>query len=90
MPIKTLGPSRIGSPLAALLDARRTTEHYVEECDRVLLDDTVNMVRARARAPAASSGLNGVIQPSFGTLSPLNAGLAGRGRLCQQMVRVGW
>jgi 6-phosphofructokinase 1 len=45
--IKTLGPARIESPLAALLDARKTTEHYVDEGDRVLLDDTLSMVRAR-------------------------------------------
>ncbi len=45
--IKTLGPARIGSPLAALLDTRQTTEHYVDEGDRVLLDDTLSMVRAR-------------------------------------------
>lgn len=37
--IKILGPARIESPLAALLDARQTTEHYVDEGDRVLLDD---------------------------------------------------
>lgn len=45
--IKILGPARIESPLAALLDTRRTTEHYVDESDRVLLDDTLSMVRAR-------------------------------------------
>jgi 6-phosphofructokinase 1 len=45
--IKTLGPARIESPMAALLDARQTTEHYVDESDRVLLDDTLSMVRAR-------------------------------------------
>ncbi|MGH3788788.1 MAG: ATP-dependent 6-phosphofructokinase [Pseudonocardiaceae bacterium] len=45
--IKILGPARIESPLAALLDTRQTTEHYVDEGDRVLLDDTVGMVRAR-------------------------------------------
>jgi hypothetical protein len=45
--IKTLGQARIESPLAALLDARQTTEHYVDEDDQVLLDDTLSMVRAR-------------------------------------------
>jgi 6-phosphofructokinase 1 len=45
--IKTLGSARIKSPLTALLDARQTTEHYVDEGDRVLLDDTLSMVRAR-------------------------------------------
>jgi 6-phosphofructokinase 1 len=45
--IKTLGQARIESPLAALLNARKTTEHYVDEDDRVLLDDTLGMVRTR-------------------------------------------
>ncbi len=36
--IKTLGPAQIKSPLEALLDARQTTEHYVDEGDRVLLE----------------------------------------------------
>ncbi|BCB81795.1 ATP-dependent 6-phosphofructokinase [Phytohabitans flavus] len=44
--VRTLGPCRIDSPLAALLEPRRTTEHYVDEDDRVLLDDTVAMVAA--------------------------------------------
>lgn len=39
--IKALGSARIESPLAALLDARQTIEHYVDEDDRVLLDDTL-------------------------------------------------
>jgi 6-phosphofructokinase 1 len=47
MSIKTLGPARIESPLASLLDSRQTTEHYVDESDRVLLDDTLSMVRTR-------------------------------------------
>lgn len=45
--IKTLGPARIESPLVAMLNARQSTEHYVDEGDRVLLDDTLGMVRAR-------------------------------------------
>ncbi|MGH3935748.1 MAG: ATP-dependent 6-phosphofructokinase [Pseudonocardiaceae bacterium] len=45
--IKILGQARIESPLAARLAARQTTEHYVDEDDRVLLDDTLSMVRAR-------------------------------------------
>lgn len=36
MSIKTLGPPRIESPLGNLLDSRQTTEHYVDESDRVL------------------------------------------------------
>ncbi|MFP5019401.1 ATP-dependent 6-phosphofructokinase [Pseudonocardia phyllosphaerae] len=45
--IETLGSARITSPLAPLLDARRTTEHYVDSDDRVLLDDTAAGVAAR-------------------------------------------
>ncbi|MEV0563145.1 ATP-dependent 6-phosphofructokinase [Dactylosporangium sp. NPDC050588] len=45
--VRTLGESRIDSPLAALLRTGRTTQHYVDESDRVLLDDTVSLVAAR-------------------------------------------
>jgi len=45
--IPTLGPARITSPMAPLLDAHRTTDHYVDENDRILLDDTVAGVTAR-------------------------------------------
>ncbi len=52
MDVRTLGPARITSPMEPLLDARRTSEHYVAEDDRVLLDDTVAGVAARG-VPAA-------------------------------------
>jgi 6-phosphofructokinase 1 len=45
--IRTLGPARLDSPLAPLLDSRRATQHYVDETDRVLYDDTLGMVTAR-------------------------------------------
>jgi 6-phosphofructokinase 1 len=45
--IRTLGPARIASPLAELLDNSRTSEHYVDENDRVLLDDTLAGITAR-------------------------------------------
>ncbi|WP_245606995.1 ATP-dependent 6-phosphofructokinase [Pseudonocardia spinosispora] len=48
--IATLGPARIDSPLAGMLDASRTTEHYVNEDDRVLLDDTLALASARGVA----------------------------------------
>ena len=50
--IKTLGSARITSPLATQLDSRQTTQHYVDEGDRVLLDDTLSMVYGRNRRPA--------------------------------------
>lgn len=45
--ISTLGAARITSPMISLLDARRTTEHYVDENDRVLFDDTLAGITAR-------------------------------------------
>ncbi len=45
--VKTLGPPKVASPMAPLLDNRQTTEHYVDESDRVLLDDTLGGVVAR-------------------------------------------
>ena len=48
--VKTLGVPKIASPMAPLLESRQTTEHYVDEADRVLLDDTLGRSSA-ARLP---------------------------------------
>jgi len=48
--IRTLGTARITSPMAAMLEARRTTEHYVNEADRILYDDTLAGVSSRDRS----------------------------------------
>lgn len=48
--IPTLGPCQINSPMQALLDGRRTSQHYVGEHDRVLFDDTASMVTNRGGA----------------------------------------
>jgi 6-phosphofructokinase 1 len=45
--VKSLGACRIDSPMATLLEARRTSPHYVDENDRVLFDDTAGMIAAR-------------------------------------------
>jgi 6-phosphofructokinase 1 len=45
--IETLGRCRVLSPMEPLLDARRTTAHYVDEHDSVLLDDTLAGINAR-------------------------------------------
>ena len=45
--VKTLGECRVSSPLAHLLGERITSEHYLDENDRVLFDDTLSMVSAR-------------------------------------------
>jgi 6-phosphofructokinase 1 len=49
--VRTLGDCRIGSPLRDLVTRRGTTEHYVGESDRVLLDDTLAMLAARTGEP---------------------------------------
>ena len=45
--VKTLGPCRIDSPMAGLLSDRRSTHNYMQEGDRVLIDDTLSMLSAR-------------------------------------------
>ena len=45
--VQALGPCKIDTPLVSLVRSRRTTEHYVDETDRVLFDDTVAMVAER-------------------------------------------
>ncbi|GAA1290686.1 ATP-dependent 6-phosphofructokinase [Pseudonocardia aurantiaca] len=55
--IDTLGPCRIPSPIAHLLEAVRTGEHYVDERDRVLLDDTLEGISARGVAPQDLPGM---------------------------------
>jgi len=45
--VETLGACTVDSPLAPRLDARRTTQHYVQETDRILFDDTLSKVSSR-------------------------------------------
>ncbi len=45
--VRVLGSCRITSPLAPLIGDKRTTQHYVDEDDRVLLDDTLSLVTQR-------------------------------------------
>ena len=45
--VPRLGECRIDSPLTALLDARRASVNYVDEADRVLVDDTLSTLTAR-------------------------------------------
>jgi 6-phosphofructokinase 1 len=47
--VATLGTCRIESPLSTILGSRRTTQHYVDEGDRVLFDDTIGMVTAHGQ-----------------------------------------
>src|SRR4051812_8824297 len=45
--IPRLGERTITSPLVALLGDRQESMHYVEETDRVLLDDALGMAKRR-------------------------------------------
>lgn len=45
--VPTLGAARFPSPMQQLLGARRQSVHWVDETDRVLLDDTRAMAFAR-------------------------------------------
>ena len=45
--VESLGPRTVDSPLAPRLQARRTTQHYIQETDRVLFDDTLSKVSRR-------------------------------------------
>src|SRR5262249_2766656 len=82
--IKTLGTARIESPLAALLDTRQTTEHYVDEGDRVLLDDTLSMVRTREGAISELPSFEpaGPRRKIFFAPSKTRAGVVTCGGLC--------
>ena len=57
---KTLGECRRDSPLASLLYDRRSSHHWVDASDRVLVDDTAAMARARGvpveRLPGCEAG----------------------------------
>jgi 6-phosphofructokinase 1 len=58
--VPRLGECRFDSPLGNYVAGRRTNEHYVDEDDRVLFDDTVELLRARQlpldRLPAFEPG----------------------------------
>jgi 6-phosphofructokinase 1 len=49
--VRTLGDSRIGSPVRDLVTRHGSTEHYVDETDRVLVDDTLAMLAGRTGEP---------------------------------------
>ncbi|MFN8076054.1 MAG: ATP-dependent 6-phosphofructokinase [Kineosporiaceae bacterium] len=42
--VKMLGPCRIDSPLGRVVGSRTTSQHYVDESDRVLFGDTLSIV----------------------------------------------
>jgi 6-phosphofructokinase 1 len=82
--VATLGPCRIDSPLKPLIDARKTTEHYVAESDRVLFHDTLGDVSATGLAPADLPGFEpaGPRRSIFFDPAKLRVGIVTCGGLC--------
>jgi 6-phosphofructokinase 1 len=82
--VKTLGTPRIDSPLEELLDQRQQSAHYVEESDRVLLDDTLSTAVARGKAPSELPGFEpaGPRRKIFFDPSKTRAGIVTCGGLC--------
>ncbi|GAA2537450.1 ATP-dependent 6-phosphofructokinase [Winogradskya consettensis] len=80
--VRTLGEGRIESPLAELLPRQGTTEHYVDESDRVLLDDTLAMIGGRAVADLPSFEPGGARRRIFFDPSKIKVGIVTCGGLC--------
>ena len=82
--VKTLGAARIDSPLGELLGRRQQSAHYVEEFDRVLLDDTMSALAARSRSPAELPGFEpaGPRGKIYFDPSKTRAGIVTCGGLC--------
>ncbi|MET0426782.1 MAG: 6-phosphofructokinase, partial [Actinoplanes sp.] len=80
--VRTLGESRIPSPLGDLVTRRGTTEHYVDEADRVLFDDTLAMLAARGDAELPSFEPGGPRRQIFFDPSKLRVGIVTCGGLC--------
>ncbi len=60
--VKTLGICRIASPMAAMLEQRAPSLHYVDETDGVLFDSTLSALRVRQA--------EGVDPPTFEPAGP--------------------
>ena len=82
--VKTVGTARIDSPLGELLGQRQQSAHYVEESDRVLLDDTLSAAAARSRPTAELPGFEPAGPRSKIYFDPSNtrAGIVTCGGLC--------
>jgi 6-phosphofructokinase 1 len=82
--IPSLGEARFPSPMAASLAARRTSVHYVDETDRVLLDDTAAMASQRgvAAADLPSFEPGGPRQQLYFDLDNVRAAIVTCGGLC--------
>jgi 6-phosphofructokinase 1 len=82
--VKKLGPCRRDSPLAELLYLRRSSHHWVDASDRVLLDDTAAMARARGVAVEQLPGFEagGPRRKIFFDPSKTRVGIVTCGGLC--------
>jgi 6-phosphofructokinase 1 len=82
--VSRLGECRVDSPLISLLDARRVSVNYVGEADRVLVDDTLSTLVARAlpsdRLPGFEPG--GPRRKIFFDPSKTRVGIVTCGGLC--------
>ena len=80
--VSSLGTCRIDSPLAELLDSRVDSEHYVQESDRVLLDDIVPSQGTRRVEDLASFEAGGPRRKIFFDPSKTRVGIVTCGGLC--------
>ena len=82
--VNTLGVSAFDSPLGELLDQHEQSEHYVEEADRVLFDDTLYAAAARNCSPGDLPGFEpaGPRRKIFFDPSKTRAGIVTCGGLC--------
>lgn len=80
--VRALGECRIESPLGALVARPGTTEHYVDEDDRVLFDDTVAMLAARGGGELPSFEPGGPRRRIFFDPSKIRVGIVTCGGLC--------
>jgi 6-phosphofructokinase 1 len=82
--VRQLGECRHDSPLAKYVAARETNDHYVDERDRVLFDDTLRLVEAHgvplAELPTLEPG--GPRQKIFFPPGTTKAGIVTCGGLC--------
>jgi 6-phosphofructokinase 1 len=82
--VKTLGTARVESPLGDLLRDRQQSAHYVEETDRVLLDDTMSAISARSQMGGELPGFEpaGPRNKIYFDPSKTRAGIVTCGGLC--------
>jgi 6-phosphofructokinase 1 len=82
--VKTLGTPRIDSPLGDVLNQHEQSEHYVEETDRVLFDDTRSAAASRNCLPADLPGFEpaGPRRKIYFDPSNTRAGIVTCGGLC--------